>query len=50
MTVHKTEVQVGRLAGSENIDVQEGLEGGEALVVAGGTKLKEGMKVSFWEQ
>ncbi|MFC1822975.1 efflux RND transporter periplasmic adaptor subunit [Thermodesulfobacteriota bacterium] len=50
MTVHKKGVKVGRLAGSENIDVLEGLEGGETLVVAGGTKLQEGMKVSFWEQ
>ena len=50
MTVHKKEVKTGRLAGSENIDVQEGLEGGETLVVAGGTKLQEGMKVSIWEQ
>jgi RND family efflux transporter MFP subunit len=50
MNVLKKEVKVGRLAGSENIDVLEGLEGGETLVVAGGTKLQEGMKVSFWEQ
>jgi RND family efflux transporter MFP subunit len=50
MTVHKKELKTGRLAGSENIDVQEGLEGGETLVVAGGTKLQEGMKVSFWEK
>lgn len=50
MTVLKKEVKTGRLAGSENIDVQEGLEGGETLVVAGGTKLQEGMKVSIWKQ
>jgi RND family efflux transporter MFP subunit len=50
MTVHKKEVKVGRLTGSENINVLEGLEGGETLVVAGATKLQEGMKVSFWEK
>ena len=50
MTVHKKEVKVGRLAGSENIDVLEGLEGGENLVVAGARKLREGMKVSFWKE
>jgi multidrug efflux system membrane fusion protein len=50
MTVHKKEVKVGRLEGSENIEVLEGLEGGESLVVAGVTKLQEGMKVSLWEQ
>jgi RND family efflux transporter MFP subunit len=50
MTVHKKEVKVGRLAGSENIDVLEGLEGGENLVVAGARKLREDMKVSFWKE
>jgi multidrug efflux pump subunit AcrA (membrane-fusion protein) len=49
MTVHKKEVKVGRLAGSENIDVLEGLEGGENLVVAGVRQLREGMKVSLWK-
>jgi RND family efflux transporter MFP subunit len=50
MTVNKKDVKIGRLAGSENIDVLEGLEGGETLVVAGIKALQEGMKVSFWEQ
>jgi RND family efflux transporter MFP subunit len=50
MTVSKKDVKVGRLAGSENINVLEGLEGGEKLVVAGVKALKEGMRVSFWEQ
>ena len=50
MTVKKKKVNVGRLAGSENIDVLEGLKGGETLVVAGVKALQEGMKVSFWEQ
>jgi RND family efflux transporter MFP subunit len=50
MTVSKKEVKTGRLAGSENINVLEGLEGGEILVVAGVKALQEGMKVSFWEQ
>lgn len=50
MTVSKKEVKTGRLAGSENIDVLEGLEGGEKLVVAGVKALQEGMKINFWEQ
>ena len=50
MTVNKKDVKVGRLAGSENINVLEGLEGGEKLVVAGVKALQEGMRVSFWEQ
>lgn len=50
MTVNKKDVKIGRLSGSENIDVLEGLEGGEKLVVAGVKALQEGMRVSFWEQ
>jgi multidrug efflux system membrane fusion protein len=50
MTVNKKKVKVGRLSGSENINVLEGLEGGETLVMAGVKALREGMKVSFWEQ
>jgi RND family efflux transporter MFP subunit len=50
MTVHKKEVKVGRLAGSENIKIMQGLEGGEKLVIAGVTQLREGMNVSFWKE
>jgi RND family efflux transporter MFP subunit len=50
MTVHKKEVKVGALTGSQDMKVLEGLEGGETLVVAGLTQLKEGMKVRIWEK
>jgi RND family efflux transporter MFP subunit len=50
MTVKKRDVRVGRVTGSENIDVLEGLEGGETIVVAGVLKLKDGMKVRLWDQ
>ena len=50
LTVRKQEVKVGGISGSENIDVLEGLEGGETIAVAGILKLKEGMKVRLWDQ
>jgi multidrug efflux system membrane fusion protein len=48
-TVHKLPLKVGEMTGSENIVVNEGLKGGEIIVVAGGTKLEEGMQVRLWE-
>jgi len=50
MTAHQREVKVGSITGSKNITVLEGLKGGEKIAVAGVRKLKEGMKVRFWEQ
>jgi len=50
MTAHQREVKVGSITGSEDITVLEGLKGGEKIAVAGVRKLKEGMKVRFWEQ
>ena len=50
MSVKKRDVKVGRVTGSENIDILEGLEGGETIVVAGVLKLKDGMKVRLWDQ
>ena len=50
LTVRKQEVKVGGISGSENIDVLDGLEGGETIAVAGILKLKEGMKVRLWDQ
>jgi RND family efflux transporter MFP subunit len=50
MTVHKRDVSVGQLTGSENINILEGLEGGEKIVVAGVLKLQEGMQVRLWDQ
>ncbi len=49
MTVHKTPVKVGALTGSEDIVVTEGLKGGETIVSAGVTKLRDGMKVRIWK-
>jgi RND family efflux transporter MFP subunit len=50
MSVKKQEVQVGRVVGSENIDILEGLEGGETIVVAGVLKLEDGLKVKLWDE
>jgi multidrug efflux pump subunit AcrA (membrane-fusion protein) len=49
LTVKKLPVKIGQLTGSENVVVQEGLNGGEMIAVAGVTKLAEGMKVRIWE-
>ena len=49
-TVHKAEVSIGRMEGSENIIVKEGLKGGETIIIAGITQLEEGMKVRPWEK
>lgn len=48
--VHKREVKVGRLQGSSSIQILEGLKPGEQIVIAGVTKLTEGMKVRPWEK
>ncbi len=50
MTVHKKDVTVGSVTGSENIDIVDGLTGGETVVVAGVLSLKEGQQVSLWEE
>jgi RND family efflux transporter MFP subunit len=49
MKVHKRPVKVGAVAGSQEVDILEGLQGGEAVVVAGILKLREGMPVRLWE-
>jgi len=50
MTVRKTDVRVGRVVGSADIQVLGGLKGGEKIVVAGVTKLQDGMKVRLWKE
>jgi multidrug efflux pump subunit AcrA (membrane-fusion protein) len=50
MTVHKRPVKVGAVVGSEAVDILEGLQGGEAVVVAGLLKLHEGMPVRLWDE
>ena len=49
-TVHKIKVSIGRMEGSENILIKEGLKGGETVIIAGITQLEEGMKVRPWEK
>ncbi len=49
MTVRKLPLKVAEMTGSESIVVNEGLKGGEIIVVAGGTKLEDGMQVRLWE-
>ena len=49
-TAHKQNVVVGRLKGSSNILVTDGLQGGETVIIAGVTQLEEGMQVRPWEK
>jgi RND family efflux transporter MFP subunit len=44
--IHKKSVSIGQLD-SENINIVEGLEDGEFLVIAGVSKITEGQKVKF---
>jgi RND family efflux transporter MFP subunit len=50
MTVHQRVVEVGAILGSEDIQIKDGLKGGETIAVAGVLKLQEGMKVRLWDQ
>jgi RND family efflux transporter MFP subunit len=50
MTVKKTAVTIGRLSGSNEVKIDDGLKGGETIVVAGVMKLQDGMKVRLWDQ
>ena len=47
-TVHKTQVSIGRMEGSKNIFIKEGLKDGDTVIIAGITQLEEGMKVRPW--
>ena len=49
-TVHKTRVTVGRLEGSKNIIIKDGLKDGDIVIIAGIMQLEEGMKVRPWEK
>lgn len=48
--VQKRKVTVGQMTGSANINILDGLLGGEKVVTAGLTKLREGMKVRIWAE
>ena len=50
MTVKETAVTIGRLAGSNEVKIKDGLKGGETIVVAGVMKLQDGMKIRSWDQ
>ena len=50
MTVHAQKVNVGSMRGTQVVEILEGLEGGEHIVIAGLAQLSEGMKVRFWEE
>ncbi len=49
-TAHKVRVTVGRLEGSKNIFIKDGLKDGDVVIVAGIMQLEEGMKVRPWEK
>jgi len=46
MVVHKRSITMGPMTGSKSIVISEGLKAGERIVVAGLTKLQEGVKVT----
>ncbi len=48
-TVIKTPVTIGKLEGSQNVIITEGLKDGQQIVIAGISKLQEGMKVRPWQ-
>ena len=48
--VHRKEVKIESLEGSGSIRILDGINHGETIVVAGVTKLEEGMKVRPWEK
>jgi multidrug efflux pump subunit AcrA (membrane-fusion protein) len=48
--VRMREVKIGRLEGSASIQILDGLRPGEQIVVAGVTKLSDGMKIRPWEK
>jgi multidrug efflux system membrane fusion protein len=48
-TVKKIPVRIGTLEGSQNVLIEEGLKGGEEVVIAGIAKLQDGMKVRPWD-
>lgn len=50
MSVSKRVVKIGSLSGSEDINIENGLDGGELIAIAGIKKLKEGMIVRLWDE
>ena len=48
MTVHKRDVQIGEMVGTDQVRLVGGLTGGERVIVAGMNQLAEGMQVRHW--
>jgi membrane fusion protein, multidrug efflux system len=46
---HRRDIRIGRFAGSDQVQVQDGLTGGEQVVVAGVMQLAEGRRVRLWD-
>jgi RND family efflux transporter MFP subunit len=49
LRTYRRDVRIGRLAGSDQIQILRGLTGGERIVVAGVMQLSEGRQVRLWE-
>ncbi len=49
-TAYKSAVRIGPLQGTADISIEEGLTGGDTIIIAGITQLEEGMKVRPWDQ
>ena len=50
MSVSKRVVKIVSLSGSEDIKIENGLNGGELIAIAGFKKLKEGIIVRLWDE
>jgi RND family efflux transporter MFP subunit len=50
LRTHRRDIRMGRLAASDQVQVLDGLEGGERIVVAGVRQLAEGRQVRLWEE
>jgi membrane fusion protein, multidrug efflux system len=49
MQAHRRDIRMGRLAGSDQVQVLSGLAGGERIIVAGVRQLSEGRQVRLWK-
>jgi RND family efflux transporter MFP subunit len=50
MTVRQQTVQLGQMTGTANINITDGLVGGERVVIAGIPALTDGAQVRLWER
>jgi RND family efflux transporter MFP subunit len=49
MMVHRKKVVIGSVTGTANVKILDGLSGGDRIVIAGVTTLRDSMKVSYLE-